>query len=794
MTINILYRFVLICSVLTLFSCNSSKTDKELNPSLMLWYDKPASSWTEALPVGNGRLGAMVFSNPETERIQLNEESLWAGCKTDNNNPKSLANLEKIQQLIFDGEYKEASRMASECMVGTPPQIRSYQTLGDLIVDYQWESEAKNYRRELDLNTGIATTTFEIGDNRVKQEVFASAPHELIVVQISATKPIDLDVRLKREKDAGVHATSDGIIIMTGQIIDEENPKKAEAGAHMKFSAMASLKNKEGELKKSDEGISCNAVRAITIYLTAATNYDIEILDTSDEIDPLAKCKKKLNEIGNQSFAEIKEVHVLDHANMFSRVDLSFGKDTLTHLPTDQRLNRIKEGAIDNGLIATYFQYGRYLLMGSSRHPGRLPANLQGVWNDKFKAPWNSDFHTNINLQMNYWPAEVCNLSESSLILANFMEKLTVPGAVTARKMYGANGWTMHHLTDVYGRTGVADGVWGVSPLAGPWMTFTIYRHYEFTQDTAYLKSIYPIIKGAAEFVIDFLVESPEGYLVTNPSQSPENMFFAPGSNKKERSALTYASTIDVQIINKLFDVVTATSRILDSDHAFSEKIESIRKQLPPVQIGENGTIQEWINDYEEVKIGHRHISHLLGLYPLAQITSESPKLFEAARKTIERRLSAGGGHTGWSRAWIVNFYARIQNGEEAWSHLQLLLAKSTLPNLFDTHPPFQIDGNFGGTAGIAEMLLQSHLKDENGDYFQDILPALPSALSSGEIYGIKGRGNFEISIEWQNKELVSVEVKSLAGNKLNLRYKGSLISQETTKGETFSFVFGDFK
>ncbi|MFW5901357.1 MAG: glycosyl hydrolase family 95 catalytic domain-containing protein, partial [bacterium] len=520
-----------------------------------------------------------------------------------------------------------------------------------------------------------------------------------------------------------------------------------------------------------------------TIYLTAATNYALDSLNFSDQIDPAAQCKSILKNTGEKSFSEVKEAHVSDHSSMFNRVSFTLGEDTLQDMPTDERLERVKNGRIDNGLITTYFQYGRYLLMGSSRKPGKLPANLQGVWNKDFNAAWNSDFHTNINLQMNYWPAEVGNLPETSRILTRFMEELTEPGSVTAKKMYGTEGWTLHHLTDPFGRTGVADGVWGVSPMAGPWMTFPLYRHFEFTQDMDYLRRIYPLLKGSAKFVKGFLVESPEGYLVTNPSHSPENDFFVPGTNKEEQSSLTYAATIDIQIINKLIDNYLEASQLLDKDQDFAKKLKDIQDKLPPVQIGENGTIQEWIKDYEEVEVGHRHMSHLLGLYPLAQISEETPELYEAARKTIERRLEHGGGHTGWSRAWIISFFARLKNGEKSLHHLQQLFTKSTAQNLFDMHPPFQIDGNFGGTAGIAEMLLQSH----NGVI--RLLPALPEAWSEGSVKGLKTRGGFECDIWWKEGKLTKAVIRSEKGGKVDVKYGAEELSVEIEPGGKYTYT-----
>ena len=773
---SFIYYLSTLCLILLLSCKQKDETIKEQ----LLWYDQPAFKWEEALPIGNGRLGAMIFGHPFQECIQVNEESLWSGAPINSNNPKAIQNLDKIRELILNHQYQAAKKLAAETMVGTPPCVRSYQTLGNILLDYSIQ-DTTQYSRSLNLNRGICTTQFLSQGIGYKQEVFASAVDNIIVTRLSSSQAEGLSVlvRLTRDKDIQL-SVQDNEIILEGQVIDEDDPRSGPGGKHMKFAAKLRILHEGGNLIAKDGGIYIEKAKQATLLFTAATDYQLSQLNFDRSIQPLNVCNQILEKACQQSYDALLAKHTEDHTSVFNRVSLDLGETTQASLPTNRRLEAVKAGAEDPDLIALFFQYGRYLLMNSSRTPGVLPANLQGIWNEDYNAPWGSDFHTNINLQMNYWPAEVCNLSETALPLIQFMEKLQTPGSVTAKEMYHSRGWTVHHLTDPFGRTAVMDGVWGCFPMGGPWMTFPIYEHYAFTKDKKFLEeTAYPILKSSAQFVLDFLIKDKKSQWVTAPSNSPENAYIDPVSGKA--IDITYAATMDIQIITELFNNCILSASILEKDKAFVDSLQQVLKELPPVKVSPSlGGIQEWIEDYKEADPGHRHISHLLGLHPGTQITPSTPDLFAAAQKTIDLRLSAGGGHTGWSRAWIINFYARLLDGNNALHHIYELLKKSTHANLFDDHPPFQIDGNFGGTAGIAEMLLQSHAA------YIHLLPALPKAWHTGSFKGLKARGNFEISCTWKENCLQEATLTSLAGEVCKLRtevpihiiYQGKTIAQ----------------
>jgi alpha-L-fucosidase 2 len=762
--------------------CLVTACEKETLPPLKLWYNQPAEEWTDALPVGNGRLGAMVFGKTTTEQIQLNEESLWAGSPINNNNPAAREHLPEIRQLLLEGKINRAMELSNRYLLGTPPRIRSYQTLGDLYIDFGDASPVEQYRRELDLRTGIARTAYQQQGVKYIRDVFVSAPDNVLVMQIRAEGGrINARLKLKREKDALTVARNQGLL-MTGQIMDPDDPLSGKGGAHMRFAAELKAKSTGGKVVASGDSLVITGASSLLLLFTAATDYNRDMLGMDASVDPSLRCGQILEPAIHKSYQQLQKDHISDHTGLFNRVEFSLCAETEDTLPTDQRLRRVMEGKEDLHLTELYFQYGRYLLMGSSRAPGVLPANLQGIWNHHMEAPWSSDFHTNINLQMNYWPADVCNLPETMDPLTGFMEKITVPGSKTASEMYDCRGWTLHHLTDPFGRTGLMDGIqWGTFPMAGPWMALHFWEHFTFTADTAWLcERAWPVLKGSARFVLDFLIEDKKGNLVTAPSYSPENAYLLPGTQTQMQ--LTYGATMDIQIARELFNVCLEASRITGASGTFRDSLQQAIHKLPATRIGKDGTIMEWIEDYAEAEPGHRHVSHLFGLHPGTQISPETPELFIAAVNTIERRLAHGGGHTGWSRAWIINFYARLRDGEKAHTHLQALLGKSTLPNLFDTHPPFQIDGNFGGTAAIAEMLLQS----QHGVI--QVLPALPAAWKDGSVKGLRVRGNAAIDIYWKDGKLLKLILKPNHHQVYHIRYQDHTLECEAEKGKIYTF------
>jgi alpha-L-fucosidase 2 len=745
---------------------------------MTLWYRAAAPQWDHALPLGNGRLGAMLFGSVNRERIQLNEETLWMGSPRDRDNPEALANLPEVRRLLFAGFPVEANTLAEKTLMGRPSRLEAYQTLGDLRLAFDHEGAITDYRRELDLDTAVARVTYRAGGVRYTREVFASHPDQVLVVRLTADRPSALTVSIwiDRLQDATTTIAGTDRLDLVGGLA---------GGRGLSFQASVKVVREGGTLERFPERLLVDNANAVTLLLAAGTSYR--------GAKPRERCDRDLAAASRQPYETLKATHIADHQRLFRRVGLRLGPAGMAgatdasaalptnDLPTDARLDRVRRGERDLGLEALYFQLGRYLLIASSR-PGDLPANLQGLWADGMNPPWNSDYHLNINLQMNYWPAEVTNLAECHLPLFDLLESLREPGRKTARVHYGARGFVAHHITDLWGFTSPGDlprsGLW---PTGAAWLTQHLWEHYLFGRDRAFLAASYPVMKEAAEFFLDYLVADSKGRLVSGPSVSPENRYRLPNG---QVGILTMGPSMDHQIIYGLFTQSIRASEILGIDAPFREQLDDARKRLPPPAIGKHGQILEWSEDYDEPEPGHRHISQLFALHPGDQITMRgTPELARAARATIERRLQYGGGHTGWSRAWIINFWARLEDGERAYENYQALLAKSTLPNLWDLHPPFQIDGNFGGTAGVAEMLLQSHAGASH------LLPALPKAWADGEFRGLRARGGVELDVTWSGSKATRATLRPVVDGEQRIRVAaGQRIAAIQSDGSNVTF------